>query len=69
MFAPACWNDVKVKHLLGRISELETALRPFARQRPHKNEPGAHGILVPATVADVRAAQQALAKVSFGEEA
>jgi hypothetical protein len=40
--------------------ELVEALRPFARQNPHKSEDGSAGILVPATVADVRRARQAL---------
>jgi len=42
--------------------DLVEALRPFARQRPHKSEAGEHGILVPATVADVRRAHDVLAK-------
>lgn len=41
---------------------LREALEPFARQRPHKNECGSAGILVPATVADVRLARSLLNK-------
>ena len=30
LFAPACWNDVKVSFLLDRIAELEDALKDRA---------------------------------------
>jgi hypothetical protein len=34
MFSPACWNDIKVQHLLDRITELEDALRRIDALRP-----------------------------------
>jgi hypothetical protein len=61
MFAPACWQEVKVEFLLSRIAVLEDALRPFARPSPHKNERGQAAVLIPATVQDVRCAKDALA--------
>ena len=54
------WNRL---HRLSHSAEKEAlieALEPFARQNPHKNEDGSHGILVPATVADVRRARSTL---------
>ncbi len=46
-----------------RIDVAVTALEPFTRQRPHKNEDGESGVLVPATIADIRVAQQFLASI------
>jgi hypothetical protein len=42
------------------VAELREALEPFTRQRIHKSELGSNGILVAATVADVRRAKAAL---------
>jgi hypothetical protein len=39
---------------------LRHALEPFTRVRPHKSEKGNSGILIPATIAEVRCARAAL---------
>lgn len=53
----------EIQRLQAQVAVAREALRPFARQNPHKREEGCAGILVPATISNVRDARAALASI------